>query len=370
MGAAARLTWAAVGAAAAAGFLAGGAMRGSTARAPAKTGAAAADPHEPSMADLARAAEPGRGREAAAPAAIPAPGWRDVFWRVVAEAKDDRLFPVAAGVAFYALLALFPAAAALVSVYGVFADPATLAQHLALMSGVLPAAALALVSEFLAGLVAKPPDTLGIAMLVGLGFSIWSANAGTLALVEAMNVVYDESEKRGTIALYALSLALTFGAVVFLAAAVALIVVVPVALAYVGLGAVGELLIGVGRWPLLLLAAGLAIAVVYRIGPSRRGAKWRWILPGAAFAAVAWMIVCLLFSLYVSRFGNYDKVYGSLGAVVVLMLWLWLTAAIVLLGAEINAEMEHQTARDTTVGGGRPMGSRDAMMADHVGQSA
>ena len=276
---------------------------------------------------------------------------------------------VAAGVTFYALLALFPALAALVSIYGLFADPATIQEHLNTLSGVLPGGALEVVGEQVKRIASKGGGALGFGFVFGLAVSLWSANAGMKAVFDALNIVYDEEEKRSFVRLNLQSLAFTLGAIAFLILAVGGIVAIPIVLNFLGLGSGLEWLIFLGRWPLLLVIVVLGLAVLYRYGPSRDTAQWAWVTPGSLVAAGLWLVASLLFSWYASNFGSYNETYGSLGAVIGFMTWIWLSAIVVLLGAEINAETEHQTAHDTTEGPPQPMGARGATMADTVGKA-
>jgi membrane protein len=311
--------------------------------------------------------EPGRGREAGTPTAIPGRGWKDVLWRVYEEFGKDRIMSVAAGVTYYALLALFPAIAALVSIYGLFADPVTIQEHLNALSGILPGGALDIIREQVTRIAAQGGGTLGVSFVIGLAVSLWSANAGMKAIFDALNIVYDEDEKRGFFALNLQSLGFTLGAIVFLLLAVIGIVVLPIVLNFIGLGSGVEWILSLARWPILLAAVVLGLAVLYRYGPSRDRADWKWVTPGGIAAAVLWLVVSMLFSWYVSNFGSYNETYGSLGAVIGFMTWIWLSTVVVLCGAEINAEVEHQTAQDTTEGSRQPMGARGARMADTVG---
>src|SRR3954466_14815671 len=319
----------------------------------------------PSLHEASR--EPGRGREATSPTEIPAKGWKDIFWRVYEEVNKDRILAVAAGVTFYGLLALFPALAALVSIYSLFTDPATIQDHLNLLSGVLPGGALDIIGEQVKRITSKGSGTLGFTFFSGLAISLWSANAGVKAMFDALNVAYGEEEKRGFIALNLLSLAFTLGMILFVLVAIGAIVVVPILLNFIGLGKVTEWIISLARWPLLLGAIVLVLAVLYRYAPSRDTAQWRWITPGSLMAAVVWVAASMLFSWYVTNFGNYNETYGSLGAVIGFMTWMWLSTTVVLVGAELNAEIEHQTVHDTTEGPQKPLGARGARMADSVG---
>ncbi len=310
-----------------------------------------------------------KGRQAASPHHIPARGWIDILWRTYREVNDDRVLSVGAGVAYYGLLAVFPFLSAFVSVYGLVADPMAVEQHLQMLRGVLPASALDLVGTEMHRLASQPPGALGFGFLVSLALALWSANAGMKAMFDALNVAYGETEKRSFLVLTAVTLAFTLGAVVFLGLVVAAVVVVPIALDRLGLGGFAEGVIRFARWPVLLAIVGIGIAVLDRYAPSRARARWRWVTPGSMLSAVLFLAVSLGFSWYAENFGSYDQTYGSIGAVAVFMVWLWIAAVVVLLGAELNAEIEHQTARDSTTGPERPIGTRGAEMADTIGDS-
>lgn len=314
------------------------------------------------------AAAEGSGREAAKPSDIPSPGWWAIAKRTAMESNEDRVMTEAAGITFYALLSLFPALTALVSIYGLFADRETMRDHLNDLSGFVPQGGMTIISEQLERLLSNPQQALGIGAIIGLGAALWSANQGTKAMLDALNVVYGEKEKRGFLFRTALSLGMTFGALIFIIVAISAIVVLPVVLGFFWLGEGTETLLSLARWPILLAAITLLLAVIYRYGPSREKAQWRWVSYGGVFAAIAWSLVSAGFSWYVGRFGNYDATYGSLGAVMGFMTWIWLSAIVVLVGAELNAEMEHQTARDTTTGPEEHLGKRGAVMADRVAE--
>jgi membrane protein len=317
--------------------------------------------------DLARAREPGRGREANTPEQIPPRGWRDILWRVFWSISEDRILSTSGSVAFFALLAVFPGIAAIVSLYGLFADASTIGKHLSLLSGFLPDGVIQLIAETL--IFRQGNETLGMAFVVGLLIALGSANAGMAALFDALNVVYDEREKRSLVRFYATTFLFTLAGIVFVIVAITGVVILPVMLKFVGLAATTERLLAILRWPVLLATIVVSLACIYRYGPSRRDARWRWVTWGSIVGALLWMGTSMLFSWYVATFDTYNKIYGSLGAGVGFMVWLWISAVIVLLGGELNAQMEHQTARDTTEGGAKPLGSRGAMMADHVGEA-
>ncbi len=284
--------------------------------------------------------------------------------------SEDRIIAISAGVTFFTLLALFPGIASLISLYGIVADPSTMGEHLNMISGVLPEGGMQIISEQIERLTSQPTQKLGFAMAAGLVVSIWSANGGVKAMFDALNIVYREKEKRSFIKLNATSLAITLCAVIFVIVALSAITVVPSLLTYLGLSQFVELLIKIGRWPILVLLVGFAIAVIYRYGPSRDKPQWRWVSPGSILATVLWLSASLLFSWYAENFGSYNKTYGSLGAVIGFMTWLWISTIVILLGAKLNAELEHQTAKDTTEGRPQPLGQRKAYVADTVGAAA
>jgi membrane protein len=311
----------------------------------------------------------GRGRDAVSPRGIPVRGWKDIFWRTYEQVNEDRLLAVAAGVVFYGLLALFPTVTALVSSYALFADARTVDDHMAFISNFLPEGTFSIVQDQVGRVLSKGDMKLGGAFLGSLLLAIWSANGGMKAIIDALNVVYDEKEKRGFFKLNAVSLAFTAGGVIGILLAIGLVVVTPVALSTIGLGSAADALIRFGRWPVLGVILLLALAVLYRYAPSRRSPKWRWISVGSIVATTAWMIGSSLLSFYLANFGHYDATYGSLGAAIALMTWMWMSMIVILFGAELNSEIEHQTIVDSTVGTSKPLGRRGATMADTVGVS-
>jgi membrane protein len=314
-----------------------------------------------------RAAERGRGRRAHEPLRIPWQGWKDILVRSYHEIQDDRLLALAAGVVFYSVVALFPAIAAGVSSYALFADAATISKHLSIAADIVPAGALDMLGEEISRIAAKSEGKLTFGFLLGLAIALWSANAGMKAIFDALNIIYDEDEKRSLIWLNVVSLFFTICAIAGAGLAIALVVVFPVLLAAFGLTSLDYPIIGYLRWPVMFVLIILGLAVLYRYGPSRRVAKWRWISVGSVFAGLAWLAVSSLFSWYLGNFANYNATYGALGAVMGLMMWMWLSTIVVLVGAELNSEIEHQTARDSTVGPEKPLGIRGAVMADTVG---
>lgn len=276
----------------------------------------------------------------------------------------DRVLAVAAGVTFYGLLALFPALAAFVSLYGLVAAPGTVVEHLAVLGVVMPTEAYALIRDQALELTSKGGQQLGLSLAVSLLLSIWSANAGVKAMFDALNVAYGEDEKRGFVVLNLVSLAFTAGVLLFGLVGIFSVVAVPLLLDRLYLGSVAEPLIQIGRWPALFIVLVAGLAALYRFGPSREQAQWRWVSPGALLAVAVWIVASIMFSWYVANFGNYDKTYGTLGAVIGLMMWMWISATIILVGAELNAESERQTYEDTTQGPPAPVGLRGADVAD------
>jgi membrane protein len=324
---------------------------------------------EPTAVQHARAREPGRGRHAETPWQIPSRGWKDILWRTYQQMGEDRLLAVAAGIVFYGLLAIFPGLTALVSLYGLFASPAAVGDDLSLATGILPQGAVDLLREQIGHLTSGSGTKLGFGFVIGLVVALWSANSGMKAIIDALNVVYDEKEKRGFIKLTLVSLAFTVTAIGAMLLALAGVVVLPIALNYVGLPNGTDLLLRFARWPLLLILIIIGLAVLYRYGPSRREPHWHWISVGSVIAAVAWLVSSALLSWYLANFANYNATYGSLGAGIGMMMWMWVSSIVILFGAELNSEIEHQTARDSTIHGPKPLGARGAVMADTVGNA-
>jgi membrane protein len=325
---------------------------------------------EPLHVQHARAHEPGRGRQAKTPWQIPWTGWKDILWRTYGQITEDRLLAVAAGVVFYGLLAMFPAIAAVVSLYGLFATPSAIGEHISMAAGLLPAGALDIVQEQVNRFATKSETKLGLGFLLGLALALWSANAGIKALIDALNVVNDEKEKRGFIKLNLVSLAFTVAAIAAVLLAISAVVVLPLVLSYLGLASFSETLLWLLRWPALLVLIIVGLAVLYRFGPSRTEPRWEWLTVGSGLAAITWLGTSALLSWYLANFANYDATYGSLGAAIGLMMWMWMSAIVILFGAELNSEIEHQTARDSTIHGEKPLGARGAVMADTVGPAA
>ena len=307
----------------------------------------------------------GRGRHAERPREIPKRGWKDILWRVYSGLGEDRILMNAAAVTFYALLALFPAIAAFVSIYGLFADPSQIANQLDTLAGVLPGGGMEVIKDQLTRVASQSNGSLTIGVIFGVLVSLWSANGGIKALFDALNVVYGEEEKRSFLWLNAITLTFTLVMLCFAIVAIVAIVAVPVILHALPsfLGTV----INWARWPVMAVLVAVALACIYRYAPSRDEPKWRWISWGSIFAAVGWLVFSAAFSFYASNFGTFNQTYGSLGAVIGFMLWMWLSTTVILLGGKLNAEIEHQTVHDSTAGEPEPLGKRGARMADTVG---
>jgi len=312
-------------------------------------------------------AQSGRGRLSSSPLQIPRAGWRDILWRTYVRSGEDRLLAIAAGVVFFGLLAVFPAITALVSCYGLFADPSTIGANLQTLALMLPEGSFQIVQDQIARVLDQGSTALGASFLFGLGLAVWSANAGVKAVIDALNVVDGESEKRSFIRLNLLSLAFTSGGIAALLLMVGAVVAFPLALDHLGLAPASRSIVSLARWPLLFAILLAVLGVLYRFGPSRRAARWQWLSVGTLAASLLWIAGSSLLSWYLSNFGNYNATYGSLGAAIGLMMWMWMSAIIVLFGAELNSEIEHQTARDTTIGHPKPLGARGAVMADTLG---
>ena len=311
------------------------------------------------------AADPrGSGSDATTPQEIPPRGWFEIAKRTAKKFSENELMSEAAGVTFFALLSLFPAITAMVSIFGLFADPATIRDHLADAAGIIPSGGMEIIEDQVKRLTQTPSSGLSLGAAVGLATALWSANQGSKAMLSALNDVYGEKEGRGFIRLTATSLAFTIGGVIGLLIALGAILVLPLAFGALGLGGVYVFAVKIVRWPVIALAVVGALALLYRFGPSRNLAKWRWVTWGGAIGAIAWLALSFGFSWYVEHFGSYNKTYGSLGAIVGFMTWIWLSSTVFLLGAQINAEMETQTDRDSTVGAEKPIGMRGAAPAD------
>lgn len=304
------------------------------------------------------------GKGAAAPTDIGPTGWREIAIRTYREVSRDRVMAVSAGVTFYGLLATFPAMAAFIGLYGLVAAPDTVMEHLGLLGSILPAPAYSFIRDQMERIASAGSQDLGLSLAIGLALAFWSANAGMKALFDALNVAYGEDEKRGFFRLNLVSMIFTVGVILFAVVAILLVVALPVVLDYVYLGNVAEPLVKFGRWPALMAVLIAVLAVLYRFGPSREQARWRWVSPGAIFAAVVWLIASIGLSWYMANFEDYDKTYGTVGAAIALMIWMWISAIIVTIGAELNAESERQTLVDTTTGAPLPIGTRGADAAD------
>jgi membrane protein len=308
-----------------------------------------------------------RGREASEPHQIPQAGWRDIFWRVTEEVSKDNLSLVAAGVAFYLILALFPALVAIVSIYGLVTSPQQIQEQITTMSDALPQDAQSIIQEQLTAIATTAGSALGFGAIGGLLFTLWSASKGMQALMTSLNITYDEEETRGFLKFTGIAFLLTLGAIVFIILTLFLIAILPALLETIGLGNIAKSLLSLARWPILALVFMVMLAGLYRYAPCRHEAKWEWVSWGAGAATILWLIVSAGFAFYADNYGSYNQTYGSLGAGVILLMWFWLTAFIILLGAELNSEMEHQTKKDTTVGPEKAMGQRGAYVADHLG---
>lgn len=319
------------------------------------------------MATDSEIAHADRGRRADAPQQIPVAGWKDVLLRTYREINDDRVTLIAAAVTYYLLLSLFPTITAFVSIYGLFAEPATVSEHINLLAAVVPEGGMEIINEQLTALTSTGETTLGIALLISVGIALWSASSGVKTMFEAMNVAYDEREERNFFVLNGTALLFTFAGVVGAMLLIGAAVFVPAVLSFVGLGEGFEWLLRIGSYVLLALVLLLGLAALYRFGPSRRQAKWRWVSPGALLASVIILVVSLLFSWYAANFGNYDATYGSLGGLIALLTWVWISVTAIIIGAELNSEAEKQTLADSTAGAASPMGSRHAVAADTVG---
>lgn len=308
-----------------------------------------------------------RGRSATRPHRFPLIGWRDILLRAKRAAAKDHLSIVAAGVAFFLLMGSVPALVALLSLYGLFSDPQDVRQHFQALERIMPVDAYEILVERMED-VSEPEGGAGLGAFVGIVLALWAGSRGTKGLMRALNIAYHEEADRGIVSMQLVSLGLTLAMITLGIFSVLLIAGLPVMMEVIFFASVEEYLISWLRWPILLVVAVFGLAIIYRHGPNRRSAQWKWVSTGAVAVTILWLGASAGFSFYVSNFGNFNDTYGPLGAVVVLLMWLYLTAYLILIGAEINAEMEHQTREDTTRGKTRPIGKRGAYVADHLGE--
>ncbi len=328
----------------------------------------AAGPGEESVHLVLEPAAVALGRHAEAPGEIPWHGWKAVLRRVFIEMLTDRVSLVAAGCAFYATLALFPAISMLISIYGLAFDTATVKPQLEILRDLLPPSAWQLIAERVDVLVRKPPTSLGLHLLFNTAVTLWSSATGTKSIIAALNLAYEERERRGWLHFQLMSFTITLIALISAVIGLALLVGLPAILGGLGIAAHQTALIRVASFGMLVLAVLSGLSLLYRYGPSRERPRWRWVTPGSMVATVLWVAVSALFSFYVAQFATYDATYGPLGTVVGVMMWFFVTVYAVLLGAELNAELELQTARDSTDGPPLPLGARGAYVADHVAE--
>ena len=310
-----------------------------------------------------------RGRMARVPGQIDWTGWKDILWRVKDEVANDHVSLVAAGVAFYGLLAVFPAITALLGISGLLLDPSDVTAQIENIAAMLPASAADIVINQATAVAGSETGGLSISVVIGLSLALYSASKGVSSLMEGINVAYDETDQRGFISRTLLVLALTIFLMLGMIVGIGAVLVLPAILSFFQLGGVVGILISLGRWVLLMLGATVAFMVLFRFAPHRRAAEWRWLIPGAILATVLWLVASIGFSIYAENFGSYQESFGTLAGAIVLLMWLWISAYVVLVGAELNSEAEAQTRIDTTTGKDMPMGSRGAVKADELGKA-
>ena len=309
------------------------------------------------------------GRNARSPLRIPPRGWLDVFWRVGGELSKDRVSMAASSVAFYAMLALFPALVAIISLYGLLADPRQVTGLVARFARAAPWQARELIVQELNRIVRASGTGLTLSLVGSILFSLVSASSGVLGLIDGVTVAYDEKETRGLLRQRVVALAFAFAVSLFIVVSVATITVLPGLMRHIGLAGETRWLITALRWPALALCVMAGLAILYRYGPNRTPARWSWVMSGAALATLIWLLASFLLSLYVENFGRFTRTYGALGAIIILLLWFYVSGLAILVGAEINSELERQTTVDTTIGPVRAMGKRGAVVADTLGES-
>ncbi|SHN38911.1 membrane protein [Cryptosporangium aurantiacum] len=308
-----------------------------------------------------------RGREASTPRQIPARGWKDVLVRTVKEFKDDDIPTAAAAAAFYAWLALIPAAIGAITMYGLVASPDQIANQIDELTASLSADVKSVITDPISSATNAGGRGLSIGLIISLAAVLWSASGGMNGMIQAVNTAYDEGDDRNFVKKRGLAILLTLGAIVAFVVAILLVAVLPPALEALNLGSVATTVAGIARWVLLALLMMSGLAILYRYAPDRDNPRIQWVSWGAVIATLLWLAASAGFSFYVNNFGSYNKTYGALAGVIVLNLWLYLSCLVILFGAELNAELEAQTRKDTTTGPGQPIGQRGAQKADEVG---
>lgn len=307
-----------------------------------------------------------RGYRAEKPGEIPKKGWKNIGKRILSQLQEDHVQIVSAGVAFYFFLSLFPMIVAAISVYGLVLNPSQIQQHITELSGVLPSEAYQIIQGIMEPMLDKPSETFGWGFALSILISLWSANKGTRALFEGINIAYNEKDDRNFFKKTGLTLLFTLGGILIGLISILIVILFPAFVQWFGFSSFIESLLSLGRWVLLGALIVFSISLLYKFAPHRDNPQFKWVSWGAIAGTFLWIAGSLLFSWYVQNIGSFDEMYGSFAAVIILLMWLFLTSFIVLLGAEINSEMEHQTAWDTTVGEKKPMGHREAYHADHV----
>lgn len=307
-----------------------------------------------------------KGHKADKPSEIPAKGWKEISSRVVSQLKKDNVQIVSAGVGFYFFMAIFPTIVAALSIYGLLMDPAQIQDHVDGLAKFLPSEAYGIIESIMKPIVSKPDQSLGWGLLFSILLSLWSANQGTNALFEGINIAYNEEDNRSYFKRTGMTLLFTLGGIVLGFISILIVILFPALIDHIHLGSTVETVLGWTRWILLAIIIIFGLGLLYKKAPDRDNPEIKWVSWGSVTATVLWILGSLLFSWYVNNFGSYDDMYGSFASVIVMLLWMFLTAFIILLGAEINSEMEHQTSKDTTVGPDQPMGERGGYHADHV----
>lgn len=310
-----------------------------------------------------------KGHQARSPKQIPGAAWKDIAARTYKRTWDDNVALVSAGVAFYAFFALLSLLGLVVLAYGFAADPHTAIKDMQALTGILPRDVAQLIGSQLLTAVESSQGTKGVGIAIAAAVAVYGGTNGAAAVLTAMNIAYEEKEKRSLLRFYATALAMTLAALIV--ALLALAATAAVAVLQKLLPAASPLAVSAGTvagYLVLMLFGAAAAATLYRYGPSREEARWTWITPGSAFASVTWLLLTAAFGFYVSHITNYSATYGSLGAVAALLMWLYLSAYVFVIGAELNSEIEHQTATDSTTGKPRPMGRRGAWAADNVAE--
>lgn len=319
---------------------------------------------------ISQSSKTSRDRRATSPLSVTRHGWWGILWRVYGSIQQHHIGMMASSIAFYGLLSLFPAIAALISIWGMYADPIQVQQQLINLDQFIPSEAASIIEHQAEVVTANAGRGLNLTAIGSLLFTLYSASKSVQSFTEGLNIIYGEKEQRHFLVQIILNIVLTLGMIMLAIFMLFSVAILPAVMNFFPFADTLMMSLYYLRWLIMLCIITLGIAVLYRFGPNRSAPRWEWLSMGTLASTLLWILGSLGFSLYVSHFGSYNSTYGSIGAVVVLLMWFWLSAYIILLGASINCELERTTEKDTTTGRSKPMGQRNAYAADTVAKDS